>query len=349
MVGRLSSGPTGHAPHEFFDAKSYQPMPQAPMICPFPECGQQFEDASSLAQHKRDCPHNKPFKCPECQQSFRRKDILTRHYRRWHTADRPHVCKVPKCGRRFAAPGDLRVHERRAHTGEKVHRCPYPGCSATFVCGYEIKVHKVRVHGAEKAFHCEVCNKSFTTVWELNQHKKRPIHIRQAELGAKNNVDNLINGTASSAANSNTNRQAAAGTQQSHAAQQQRHHQQQAQQQSHAASNAAMAAAAAAGVPGMHRLTDPGAISMRQQMADLTAMGASVHHPGMRHTDPLAMPFGAPGMHPADLSGQLRHTDPLGGMRPNEFGAPMHPGTAADPFRHTDFGAHLQYGTSSRQ
>ncbi|XP_053571514.1 uncharacterized protein LOC128661265 [Bombina bombina] len=106
----------------------------------------------------------KPFKCTECEKSFRWKSHLLEHYK-IHTGEKPHTCT--ECGKCFTRMGNLKTH-KKSHTGEKPFTCTECGKCFTHKC--ELKTHE-RIHTGEKPFTCTVCGKCFTQINSLKTHE----------------------------------------------------------------------------------------------------------------------------------------------------------------------------------
>ncbi|KAL3841389.1 hypothetical protein ACJMK2_019541 [Sinanodonta woodiana] len=80
------------------------------------------------------------------------------------------VCPSPGCGKAFKRLSKLSVHNMR-HTGERPFKCSKLGCDWAFTTHYKLKRHE-ESHEGRKDFICEFCNKKFSTVYNLNSHKR---------------------------------------------------------------------------------------------------------------------------------------------------------------------------------
>lgn len=107
-------------------------------------CGEIFHSKKKLAWHK-EIHEAKPKSCAHCSEKFIHMASLTRHMRRAHN-DR----FVPK-------------EERSAENVE----CPI--CKGVYLRS-SLEVH-IRNHSGQRPFTCLICNKDFTTKWNLKLHK----------------------------------------------------------------------------------------------------------------------------------------------------------------------------------
>uniref|UniRef100_A0A2M4A4G6 C2H2-type domain-containing protein n=1 Tax=Anopheles triannulatus TaxID=58253 RepID=A0A2M4A4G6_9DIPT len=147
----------------------------APIKCQ--QCGRQFKRFSNLAQH-RNRHHvsrtvvKKDFVCQQCGEVFHSQAKMT-----WHQEiheKQPKSC--PYCREKFIHRNSLTRHIRLSHT-EKYAKLELKTEPCT-VCNQPYTRTSMRrhmeTHGlAEErlAFACSICNKRFTTNWNLKQHK----------------------------------------------------------------------------------------------------------------------------------------------------------------------------------
>ncbi|KAG2457394.1 zinc finger protein 62 homolog [Polypterus senegalus] len=106
------------------------------------------------------------FHCSVCDQTFRFKSGLKRHFAR-HTGAKPYPC--PHCPKTFKHSFNLSSH-LRTHTGEKPYLCPI--CNKGFRDSTGLLHHHV-VHTGERAHQCPVCNSRFSLRSNLQRHLRR--------------------------------------------------------------------------------------------------------------------------------------------------------------------------------
>nr|XP_023014501.1 zinc finger protein 23 [Leptinotarsa decemlineata] len=108
------------------------------------QCGEIFHSKKKLAWHK-EIHDAKPKACTQCSEKFLHMSSLTRHMRRAHND-------------KFL-PEDKRQSENV--------QCPI--CNGTYLRS-SLDVH-IKSHSGERPFSCLMCNKVFTTKWNLKLHK----------------------------------------------------------------------------------------------------------------------------------------------------------------------------------
>lgn len=166
--------------------------------CP---CGKRFVVRHKLVEHMRTHTGAAPLACIDCPQKFRTYSNLIYHRKRHHLKIKPeikdYVChcgevfhtkakfawhkeihdKKPKscayCRERFIHKNSLARHIRLSHTdkykfckGESVE-CPI--CNKLYLKS-SMKLH-VNTHNIKTEFKCNICNKVFSTNWNLKQHR----------------------------------------------------------------------------------------------------------------------------------------------------------------------------------
>src|SRR4029434_6287262 len=81
---------------------------------------------SHLTEHMMTRTGKKPHECSQCGNSFNDTSSLKLH-QRIHTGEKPYQCS--QCGKVFSQIGHLKTHQR-IHTGEKPYQCSQ--CGKTF-------------------------------------------------------------------------------------------------------------------------------------------------------------------------------------------------------------------------
>ncbi|XP_065077083.1 uncharacterized protein LOC135700488 [Ochlerotatus camptorhynchus] len=165
-------------------------------------CGKKFVIKQKLIEHMRVHTGKAPIKCPDCDQHFRRFSNLAQHRNRHHLNKVP--CKkdfVCDCGEVFQSKAKMEWH-REIHEN-KPKSCPF--CREKFIHKNSLTRH-IRLSHTEKyvkletatemcticnqpyiktsmkrhmethtdermAFSCTICNKVFSTNWNLKQHR----------------------------------------------------------------------------------------------------------------------------------------------------------------------------------
>ncbi|XP_076438944.1 uncharacterized protein LOC143277880 [Babylonia areolata] len=104
--------------------------------------------------------------CDKCSQTFQTYKALQKHMQ--SHVHRPHKCE--ECGKSFAGAWHLRKHRLTHAKAAKTFDCSV--CQKSFASQVELDEH-VQGHADEKPFVCEVCNKGFYSSGLLNKHKKQ--------------------------------------------------------------------------------------------------------------------------------------------------------------------------------
>uniref|UniRef100_A0A1Q3EYX0 C2H2-type domain-containing protein n=1 Tax=Culex tarsalis TaxID=7177 RepID=A0A1Q3EYX0_CULTA len=165
-------------------------------------CGKKFVIKQKLIEHMRVHTGKAPIKCPDCDQHFRRFSNLAQHRNRhhlnkvpskkdfvchcgevfqskakmeWHKEiheNKPKSC--PFCREKFIHKNSLTRHIRLSHT-EKYVKLETATEMCTICHQPYIKTSMKRhmeTHTDERlAYSCTICNKLFSTNWNLKQHK----------------------------------------------------------------------------------------------------------------------------------------------------------------------------------
>ncbi|KRF82873.1 zinc finger protein 91 [Drosophila virilis] len=123
------------------------------------------------------------FQCGQCPSKYNRKDRLTAHIKKYHSAETSSKAATTKaatgakqqksflcafCGKAVSSSSNLIIHIRR-HTGEKPFKCDY--CDMAFPRSSDLQCHR-RTHTGERPHVCTVCQKGFARSYKLQQHMR---------------------------------------------------------------------------------------------------------------------------------------------------------------------------------
>ncbi|XP_058454356.1 zinc finger protein OZF [Malaya genurostris] len=174
-VGALATLPTVHSLmceycfqeflilKEKYEHEATHTLEPKPYKCP--QCESTFKDKVGLRSHIRIHSAVKRFKCQYCEMRFHQRGNLTAH-ERTHVGVKPFVC--PQCGKGFAESGNLKNHIR-FHTGERPYACSE--CPKRFRTHYSRTVH-FRSHNNDRPFRCPECEKGFYSSGKLIIHRR---------------------------------------------------------------------------------------------------------------------------------------------------------------------------------
>lgn len=173
-----------------------------PYSCEF--CQKSFLTKQKLDEHKNVHTGEAPIKCNMCNETFRRHSNLVQHRNRHHLhlkkKVKDYICYCgeilhskkklawhkeihdakPKaclhCNEKFVHMASLTRHMRHAHNERFVpiedrnnENVECPICKGVYLKS-SLEVH-IRNHSGQRPFTCSVCNKDFTTKWNLKLHK----------------------------------------------------------------------------------------------------------------------------------------------------------------------------------
>ncbi|XP_077321859.1 uncharacterized protein LOC143955631 isoform X3 [Lithobates pipiens] len=129
-----------------------------------PECGQSFKRKDSLRRHVR-LHSGETFPCEECGKCFLQKYKLTEHLRK-HTGEKLHTCT--KCGKGFLQKCKL-VRHLKTHSDGIPYTCPE--CGQSFNQKSDFWIHQ-RIHIVKSFLSCSECGIFFDTQTELTIHQR---------------------------------------------------------------------------------------------------------------------------------------------------------------------------------
>ena len=115
--------------------------------------GVQINDSSPRDNEEVD--KEKPYKCPTCGMTYKRKNGLTSHIKNKHKED---VLLCELCNKKCGDASNLRKHMQSKHF------CKH--------CGKSVKDLNEHVNEHLK---CHVCGKEFDKMWKITKHKKSHI------------------------------------------------------------------------------------------------------------------------------------------------------------------------------
>ena len=131
-----------------------------------------------ISDHSGSEPISKPYKCPQCDYTFKYSAHLKAHLMS-HSDTKVLVCKLPGCEFGFNSKQGLRRHVEAVHHGVKIRKPKRPQvcqiCGQVLESNASLKKHLMRHErqGKEKGFKCDVCGSAFYEELHLNRHKLR--------------------------------------------------------------------------------------------------------------------------------------------------------------------------------
>ncbi|XP_018325445.1 uncharacterized protein LOC108737219 [Agrilus planipennis] len=168
-------------------------------------CGKSFLTKQKCSEHRNIHTGETPVRCRLCNETFKRHSNLIQHRNKHHfnvptRVKRDYICfcgevvhskkklawhkeiheMKPKaclyCSEKFVHSASLTRHMRRAHNQHFVpekdrssENVECPICKKIYLRS-SLDAH-IRSHSGQKSFTCPVCNKDFTTKWNLKLHK----------------------------------------------------------------------------------------------------------------------------------------------------------------------------------
>ncbi|PHH62586.1 hypothetical protein CDD81_6901 [Ophiocordyceps australis] len=141
--------------------------------CPRPGCGKSFLTGTRLRRHQAVHDGADRFRCPECGQSFRKRETLHKHLRKDHLGVPTHECSEHGCSEAFNTKPALKRHQDRAH-GQVRFWCAE--CEATTAqdgsqqrVGFTTQL-LLEAHLRLEHQNCIFCDYASASKYELQQH-----------------------------------------------------------------------------------------------------------------------------------------------------------------------------------
>lgn len=142
-------------------------------VCQREGCGKSFVTGTRLKRHQAVHDGADRFRCQVCGQSFRKKETLTKHVRKDHLGQPPHVCAQPGCCQAFESKGSLHRHFQREH-GDVKFWCDECGSTPSgegtdprvgFTTQLLLQAHVRRAHQ-----NCMFCDYQAADQWDMDRH-----------------------------------------------------------------------------------------------------------------------------------------------------------------------------------
>ncbi|KAH6575031.1 hypothetical protein BASA50_009657 [Batrachochytrium salamandrivorans] len=168
--------------------KSLKPLHQLPIPsadgvfnCTYEGCKSTFHKASKLNRHYLSHTTLRPFQCPNCDKTFRRREHLSVHQLTHAETDadrKPWACDYSGCSNRFVTKYHLSRHVSAVHLSDLPFKCTHTDCDAAFIKHTQLRTH-MTIHTGTLAYPCNECDKSFPTPSKLKIHSL--LHTPEAQ------------------------------------------------------------------------------------------------------------------------------------------------------------------------
>jgi len=155
--------------------------------CPKASCNKKIASTNSFHSHIHIVHREAKYQCTQCAKKFKTSGSLNHHTARWHTIDRPIVCK--QCGegesyfeivalfshifKGIASALHLEAHMRMHRSN---HVCQV--CNKKFLSASHLEKHKV-THTSDRPFMCGTCGKTFRDPYSVKECEMKHQGIRK--------------------------------------------------------------------------------------------------------------------------------------------------------------------------
>lgn len=129
--------------------------------CPKESCNKKIASTNSFHSHIHIVHREAKYQCTQCNKKFKTSGSLSHHTARWHTSDRPLVCK--ECGEGIATALHLEAHMRMHRSN---HVCQV--CNKKFLSASHLEKHRV-THTSDRPFMCGTCGKTFRDPYSVKE------------------------------------------------------------------------------------------------------------------------------------------------------------------------------------
>jgi uncharacterized C2H2 Zn-finger protein len=133
------------------------------------QCSKTFNSTVELTRHVESVHFRESIECPDCDESFSRKDNYETHRKAKHTSSPASTWDCGKCTKTFTMKRNLDRHKREVCTYGKIYVIKCDFCDATFIRASDLKMHK---RNRTVKFTCGVCDEKFCNTKILLVHMK---------------------------------------------------------------------------------------------------------------------------------------------------------------------------------
>ena len=136
--------------------------------CRLPTCGQSFADVAGLRKHVQTSHKSMTlFPCPYCSCLWSDYNRLIEHIPA-HVGPKPYRCV--QCDVSYKKDASLRKHFKKSHHVNKQFTCTFDGCEYVTNLWTDFKVHSLSYHAGEKECACFACDATFPSMSDYFLH-----------------------------------------------------------------------------------------------------------------------------------------------------------------------------------